>query len=375
MRTVLLACAGAVTVSVVSAGSAVAAAGASPARAGHACQPSAYVSISHGRVRPVNLATRKVGKPIALPIPGIRRTVGAIAITPDGTTAYVYNYSNEGRWLTSINTATNKTGTPLPLRDFQYGLMVFAANGKNLYVAGRDVTLIHPPASKIVKEITFAHTGNVNNLILTAGGATLYAEGIGTLTPISTATNTPGTGIALPFDPFGVAVTPNGKTAYLTNWNKSTVVPLDLSTDVAGSPIKPIGLQPDQILVTPNGSTVYVESNDSGIVTPINTKTNTVGKAIKVAGAMALTPNGKTLFVLSADSVTPISTKTNRAGKPIKIGYPAGMVITPNSKTAWVISQTDNSIVPINVATGKAGKPIPVPGGPGTIALKNCPAP
>lgn len=373
MRTLLLACVGAVTVSVLSAGSAVAVAGTAPARAGGTCQQAAYVSISHGRVQRVNLVTRKVGRPIVLPQPGTRHYVGAIAITPNGKTAYIYNYSNAGRWLTSINTATNKLGTPLPLRDYQYGLMVFAANGKNLYVAGRDVTLIHPPASTIVKEITFTHPVNVNGLFLTAGGTTLYAETIGELTPISTATNTPGTGTALPFDPFGVAITPDGKTAYLTNWNKSTVVAVDLATGVAGTPIKPVGLQPDQIVVTPNGSTVYVEAVDSGTVTSISTKTSTVGKVFKFGGSMALTPNGRTLFVLGPNSVTPISTKTNTAGKPIKISAPAGMVITPDSKTAWVIS--GNSIVSINVATDKAGKPIPVPDGPGTIALKNCPAP
>jgi DNA-binding beta-propeller fold protein YncE len=360
--------------SVLPAGYAVEAHAESSAAGRQACQPGAYVSISLGRVRPVNFVTRKVGKPIWMPMPGIRRSAGPITITPDGKTAYVYTHSNEGSWLTSINIATRKTGIPLPLLDFQWGLMAVTANSKNLYLAGRDVSLINPPANTIAKEITFPHKGVVSHFYLTASGATLYAQGIGSLTPISTSANTPGPVIALPFtpgvNPYGMAITPNGKTAYLANWNASTVVPLDLATGVAGPPIKPVGLQPNQIVITPNGSTAYVEAADSGIVTPISTKTNTVGKAIKIGGTMALTPNGKTLFVLGQYSITPISTKTDKIGKPIKIST-GGMAFTPDSKTAWVIA--GNSIVPINLATDKAGKPIAIPGGPGTITLKTCP--
>jgi DNA-binding beta-propeller fold protein YncE len=310
-------------------------------------------------------------------MPGIRRTGGAIVITPDGKTAYVNNHSNEGRWLTSITTATNKPGKPLPLPDYQYGLMTFSSNGRNMYVAGGNVWLINPPASIFAKEITFPHAGFVNGLYLTAGGTSLYAwtgetPTSGMLTPISTATNTAGTGIALPFNPFGVAITPNGKTAYLSNWNKSTVVPVDLATGVPGTPIKPVGLQPDQIVITPNGSTAYVEAVDSSIVTPISIRTNTVSKAIHVAGVMTLTPNGKTLFVQAAHSITPINTTTNKAGKPIRITNAEDMVFTADGRTAWIIS--GNSIVPITVATDRVGKPITVRGGPGAIALKNCPA-
>lgn len=310
MRTLVLACAVTVAATVLSAGSGAEVAGAAQWRAGRACQPAAYVSVSSGRVRPVYLVTRKVGPPILLPMPGgsRRRYAGLIVITANGKTAYVYNTSNEGRWLTPISTATNRTGVPLPLLDFQAPLMTGTANSKNLYVGGRDLWLINPPASTFAKKITFPHTGQVVRLGLANGGATLYAQSPAQLTPVSTATNTPGTGIALPFSPFGMVITPDGRTAYLTNWNKSTVVPLDLTTGVEGKPIKPIGLQPDQILMTPNGSTIYVESNDSG-------------------------------------TVTPVSTKTNKAGKPIKISGPQDMVITPDSKTAWVIS--GNAIVPI----------------------------
>ena len=49
--------------------------------------------------------------------------------------------------------------------------------------------------------------------------------------------------------------------------------------------------------------------------------------------AIAITPDGKTAYVVSYASgkVTPISTATNKAGKPIKVKNPYLIAITPSS--------------------------------------------
>src|ERR1022692_1515579 len=66
--------------------------------------------------------------------------------------------------------------------------------------------------------------------------------------------------------------------------------------------------------------TAYVEGSS---VIPINTVTNKAGKAIEVGGeynfAIAITPNGKTIYAGSLGHVTPIRTATNKAGKPISV--------------------------------------------------------
>jgi YVTN family beta-propeller protein len=70
-------------------------------------------------------------------------------------------------------------------------------------------------------------------------------------------------------------------------------------------------------------------------VTPITTATNTPGKPINAGRspfAIAITPDGKTAYVISktSNTVTPITTATNTPGKPIKVGNkPWSMVITP----------------------------------------------
>ena len=71
------------------------------------------------------------------------------------------------------------------------------------------------------------------------------------------------------------------------------VTPINTATNTPGKPIT-VGAQPWQIAITPNGKTVYVASATmhTGMVTPINTATNTAGKPIilKRAGPLAIGP-------------------------------------------------------------------------------------
>jgi YVTN family beta-propeller protein len=83
--------------------------------------------------------------------------------------------------------------------------------------------------------------------------------------------------------------------------------------------------------------TAYVHSTRAGTVTPITVGTNTPGKPIKVGqgfGAIAITPNGRTLYVANfGDKVTPITTATNTAGKPIRVGKnPFAIAVTPTGR-------------------------------------------
>ena len=91
----------------------------------------------------------------------------------------------------------------------------------------------------------------------------------------------------------------------------------------------------------PNGKTLYAVNNLSGTVIPIRTATNKKGKAFKVGsgpGDIAITPNGKTAYVIiNSPHVIPIDTATNKAGKPIRVGSgPSDIAVTPNGKTAYV---------------------------------------
>jgi DNA-binding beta-propeller fold protein YncE len=292
------------------------------------------------------------------------------------------------------------------------------SNGKTLYVfslspytPGNTVIPISTATGKIGKPITWQPgAGWGASMLITPNGKTLYiASTLGTVTPISTATNKAGKPIT-----FGsqaengavyMAITPNGKTLYAFDSGPyqlvTTVTPISTATNTVGKPIK-VGQWPTAIVVSPNGTTVYVASTGSGptgcmirspqcgpgpqalptsvpaTVTPISTATNRPGQAITLGPAaygltMAITPNGRTVYVGDSKAMIPIGTATGKAGNPIKLGWEAGaMAITANSTTIYCLSATNTGlgvVIPIRIPAGTVLKAINVGKWPAAIAI------
>jgi DNA-binding beta-propeller fold protein YncE len=141
-----------------------------------------------------------------------------------------------------------------------------------------------------------------------------------------------------------------------------------------------IGYGTYAIAITPDGKTAYVLSTSG--VTPIDTATGKAGQAISVRGldlqAIAITPNGKTAYVISRQGIVPISTATSKAGKTIRVQDlldPAGIVITPDGTTAYLLNNVSEPpylpgfVIPIWIAAGTVGQPIQAGNGPVAIAL------
>ncbi|MFI5287671.1 MAG: PKD domain-containing protein [Candidatus Dormibacteria bacterium] len=194
------------------------------------------------------------------------------------------------------------------------------------------------------------------------------------VTPIDTATNTAGTAIAVGTSPGPIAITPDGKTAYVVEYQSNSVLPITLATNTPGTPIA-VGTFPAGIAIAPDGKMAYVTNEMSNTVTPVNIATNTVGRAIPVAGGpygIAITPDGTAAYVgnLGSNSVTPIDLATGIAGTPIPVGAdPYYIAITPNGATVYVCNVRGNSVTPIATATNTAGTPIPTGAGPIDIAI------
>jgi YVTN family beta-propeller protein len=199
-------------------------------------------------------------------------------------------------------------------------------------------------------------------------GVTAYVVNVasGTVIPLVTETGTPGTPIPVGLAPEGIAVTPDGKTVYVTSQN-GTVTPIATATNTPGTPISIAGLERGWIAISPDGQTAYVTSEDHDTVTPITVATNTPLSPISVGSAplgIAITPDGKTAYVANqgSASVTPISLETNTPGSPITVGEnPTAIAIAPDGLTAYVV-ESGNTVTPIAVATDTAGPPISLTG-------------
>src|ERR1700730_16017656 len=125
--------------------------------------------------------------------------------------------------------------------------------------------------------------------------------GDGTVSVIDTATNTV-VGIPIPVgkEPFGVAVTPDGKHAYVANRGSNNVSVIDTATNKVVATVV-VGNVPFNVTVTPDGKHAYVTNEGSKHVSVIDTSTNTVvGTPILVGNSpirVAVTPDGKHAYV------------------------------------------------------------------------------
>ncbi len=82
-------------------------------------------------------------------------------------------------------------------------------------------------------------------------------------------------------DPVGIAIRPNGKTAYVTNNGSNSVTPIALATHTPRAPIS-VGKRPAGIAITPNGKIAYVTNEESDSVTPIDLASKIPAPGIKV---------------------------------------------------------------------------------------------
>lgn len=159
--------------------------------------------------------------------------------------------------------------------------------------------------------------------------------------------------------PAAIAITPNGDTAYVTNFNSNTVTPIDLRSTPAraGAPI-PVGSGPWSIAVSPSGDFVCVSNSEGTSVSVINTSSRAV-TTIPVSGApqaIAIAPDGATAYVANGSIISVINLASSPPSLKGSISVPSGplgIAVTPDGKTAFT-ANNNNTVTPINLTTSPA---------------------
>jgi DNA-binding beta-propeller fold protein YncE len=285
----------------------------------------AVTDSASGGVLPIDTATGAAGTTID----GAGQYPDAIALTPDGQTAYVADYYGE---VTPIDLATGAAEPSIENVGTYPVAIAMTPNGQTAYVVNEG------------------------------------SGGDGTVVPIDLASGEKGAAITVGPKPGAIAIAPDGQTAYVANYAGESITPIDLSSGQAETPIH-VGVEPIAIAIAPDGRTAYVAnqgsgSGDNGNVTPIDLATGQAGSAVPVGTdypeGLAMAPNGQTVYVTDYDgSVTPIDTANDEAQTPIVLGEELHWIaITPDSGTAYVTNFPGTKVTPIDLTDGKAGTSI-----------------
>jgi YVTN family beta-propeller protein len=96
----------------------------------------------------------------------------------------------------------------------------------------------------------------------------------------------------------GIAITPDGKNAYLTNGGLNTVSVINTATNTVSATVD-VGVDPGGLAITPDGKHVYVTNHGSDNVSVIDTAANKVVVEVKV---------GSRPFGIAINPITAITT-------------------------------------------------------------------
>jgi YVTN family beta-propeller protein len=272
-----------------------------------------------------------------------------VAISPDGTHAYVTNRSGS---VSVIETVNNSVIQTITVGQDPWGVAVHP-DGSRAYVAcfNDNSVWVIDTVNWGIQKIPFGH-GSSGVAVHPDGSrayVTHYNYSVSSVSVIDTATNSVIQTIQLKRSSTWVAVHPDGSRAYVTHYNGNLVTVIDTTT-TPNSVIQTITVEPGSsgVAVHPDGR-VYVANSAHTSVTVIDTATTpkmiTVGRA---PDGVAVHPDGSCVYVTNQidNSVSVIDTATtpNTEIHTIMVGQgPSGVAVHPDGRV-YVVNALDKSV-------------------------------
>ena len=178
--------------------------------------------------------------------------------------------------------------------------------------------------------------------------------------------------------PLWVAISPDGRRAYIVNAGSDTVSVIDTASNRVIATISVPGA--GRVAITPDGRYAYVTAcpdcdNAKGDVSMINTASNTVTATFAVGSGpfgVAISPDGRYAYVTdrSSDAVSVINTASNRVTATIPVGiFPTCVAVSPDGRYAYVTNATTNTVSVIDTATDTVTATIPAGSGAFSVAF------
>ena len=310
-------------------------------------QPYAYVAnYSGGSVSVVNLANNAAGPTIVVPGNPFHA-----AVSSDSKRVFVTTQTSNS--ISIIDASTNTViGAPIPVGGVP-GDIAISPNGSLAYVTLAGLTTI--AVVDTVAGTVLPVSVNVflpNAIALSPDGKLAYVAGGSGAQVIDTTTNTvtasigPIVGTGTSANMRGVAVSPDGKRLYLAStvvadFGLTTINTLSVIDTLTNALVINVDL-PGQtsnamdVAVSPDGKSAYVTDSRSGLIWIVDTMTNTLASTIVTpAGAenIAFSPDGKRAYAVEpAVNGVAVIDATTRTLVPASIAVgalPKGIGISP----------------------------------------------
>ena len=284
----------------------------------------------------VDTTTGKVTQTI--PYTGDEALFVGLAFSPDGMHAYASAGGNNKVRVYDVTNGRLAEKTSIPVPGFPAGLGV-SADGSTLYVAEKrkDALAVVNLATKAVTNVSIGTCKEGSDPVqFTPSGFT---------------------GFVPQCQPFGVTLSADGKTAYVSDWGAHTVSMVTTATKTFTGKIT-VGTHPIALTTNPVAARhrVYVANGDSDSISVIDAATNKVTRTIDLApyegapvgsnpDALALSPDGRTLYVSNGgnNDVVVIDLGSEDKEESIKgmiptAWYPSGVALAKDGKTLFVIN-------------------------------------
>jgi YVTN family beta-propeller protein len=210
-----------------------------------------------------------------------------------------------GNTLQPIDLTTDQTGSPIPVGQTPYGVVI-APDGSTVYA------------------VNFNGTSSTDT--------------IATVTPINAATRTPGAAIRLSGpEAFDGAITPDGRTLVIGVWGNCCTSAIDVVDTVSDTVTAVIGVgsAPTGIAISPDGHIAYVASWINNSIVAVDLSSDSVKLTRLGIGTygLAITPDGKQLISSdkSGTEADILDAATLSTLGFVETGsFPEGVAITPD---------------------------------------------
>lgn len=242
------------------------------------------------------------------------------AFTPDGTHAYVSNYSMYGEGFGP------EGDDDCPASNSYDESFLYRIDTTRLVV---DAVV---PVGKVPKYVAVSPDGRY----VLATNWCSYDVSV-----VDTTTNREVKRVPLGPYPRGIAITPDSRTAYIAVMGTHNIARLDLTT-FAVSWIYSVGAGPRHLVLSPDGVSLYVTLNAEGKVAKLDPVNGVVQQKVGTGSeprSMAISTDGQSLYVVNyeSSSVSKLAATDLHLVQTVQTGYhPIGITYDRTTGAVWV---------------------------------------